>query len=260
MSRRRLDTELVRRGLVPSRGHAADAIASGRVVVGGAPAEKPGRQVDAAEAIAIIGPAPRFVSRAGNKLDAALDRFDVTVAERRALDAGASTGGFTDCLLQRGARHVIAVDVGHGQLAWSLRTDERVTVLERTNVRALEADEIGGEVELAVADLSFISLLTIAPALVRCTTADADVVLLVKPQFEAGRNQVGKGGIVRDPAVHAEVLVAVTAGLHDAGLGVIDAMRSPITGADGNHEFLVHCRKQVDRMTDDALCTIASTP
>ena len=170
-------------------------------------------------------------------------RSRCVVVGRHALDAGASTGGFTDCLLQRGAAHVEAVDVGRGQLAWSLRTDPRVTVRERVNVRALTPDDLGGPVDLAVADLSFISLLTVAPALAACTRADADLVLLVKPQFEAGRGRVGRGGIVRDPAVHAEVLQRVALGLAEAGLPVVGVVASPLRGADGNVEFLVHSRK-----------------
>lgn len=241
--RRRLDVELVRRGLVESRARAADAIAAGRVVVGGAPADRAARQVAAGESIALVGPRSRFVSRGGEKLDAALAAFGVGVAGRRALDVGASTGGFTDCLLQRGAAHVYAVDVGRGQLAWSLRTDERVTVLESTNVRGLDAAHLGGAVPLAVVDVSFISLLTVAPALVEATTPDADLVLLAKPQFEAGRASVGKGGVVRDAEVHAEVLRRLAVGLREAGLPVVDAIPSPLLGADGNREFLLQVRR-----------------
>jgi 23S rRNA (cytidine1920-2'-O)/16S rRNA (cytidine1409-2'-O)-methyltransferase len=241
--RRRLDTELVRRGLVDSRARAVDAIRSGRVLVGGARAETPARQVGDDEAIRIDGPAARYVSRGGDKLAAALARFAVRVEGVRALDAGASTGGFTDCLLQHGAAHVEAVDVGRGQLAWSLRTDARVTVRERCNVRNLTAADLGGEVDLAVADLSFISLLTVAPALAACTSTTGSLVLLVKPQFEAGRDRVGRGGIVRDPAVHTDVLTRVATGLAAGGLPVVDVLRSPIRGADGNVEFLVHCQK-----------------
>jgi 23S rRNA (cytidine1920-2'-O)/16S rRNA (cytidine1409-2'-O)-methyltransferase len=229
--------------LVESRARAVDAIRSGRVLVGGARAETPARQVRDDEAIRVEGPAARYVSRGGEKLAAALERFAVRVDGVRALDAGASTGGFTDCLLQHGAAHVESVDVGRGQLAWSLRTDPRVTVRERCNVRQLTPGDIGGAVDLAVADLSFISLLTVAPALAACTTPTAELMLLVKPQFEAGRARVGRGGIVRDPAVHADVLTRVTTGLAAAGLPVVDVMRSPLQGADGNVEFLVQCRK-----------------
>ncbi|MGH8975087.1 MAG: TlyA family RNA methyltransferase, partial [Acidimicrobiia bacterium] len=207
--RRRLDAELVRRGLVESRARAQQAIDAGRVLVSGAPADRSSRLVDAGEPIHLAGPPPRFVSRGGEKLDAALDRFGIDVTGLRALDAGASTGGFTDCLLQRGATRVVAVDVGHGQLAWSLRTDPRVEVVEGTNVRHLTPDVIGGPVELAVADLSFISLRVVAPALAGVLDGPgAEAVFLIKPQFEAGRAEVGRGGIVSDPAVHRRVLAA----------------------------------------------------
>ena len=241
--RRRLDVELVRRGLVESRARAAAAIEAGRVLVGGAPADRAARQVAAEESIALVGPPARFVSRGGEKLEAALTAFETGVAGRRALDVGASTGGFTDCLLQRGAAHVYAVDVGRGQLAWSLRTDERVTLLESTNVRGLDAAHLGGPVPLAVVDVSFISLLTVGPALVEVTTPDADLVLLAKPQFEAGRASVGKGGVVRDPQVHAEVLRRLAVGLRELGLPVVDAIASPLLGTDGNREFLLQVRR-----------------
>jgi 23S rRNA (cytidine1920-2'-O)/16S rRNA (cytidine1409-2'-O)-methyltransferase len=250
--RRRLDAELVRRGLSASRQRALEAIAAGRVLVGGLPARSPARRVTADEPISLSGDGPRFVSRGGEKLQAALDHFDVRVTGRRALDAGASTGGFTDCLLQAGAAHVVAVDVGHGQLAWTLRTDPRVTVLERTNVRSLGADDIGGPAEVCTADLSFISLSTCARALARCSTPDADLLLLVKPQFEAGRSQVGKGGVVRDPSVHRQVLRRVRDDLARAGLQADAVMPSPLRGADGNVEFFLHCRKEAAATVSDA--------
>lgn len=258
--RRRLDAELVRRGLLGSRRQAVEAIAAGRVRVGGSPAQVPARLVGAGEPIQVTGAAPRFVSRGGEKLAAAIERFSVPVRERRALDAGASTGGFTDCLLQAGAAHVVAVDVGRGQLAWSLREDPRVTVLERTNVRALEPESVGGAVDLTVADLSFISLVTVAPALVRCTRPDGDLVLLVKPQFEAGRARVGKGGIVRNRDVHRAVLREVRDGLRDAGLFVTDVMASPLRGHDGNVEFLVRCDTHGPAVDDDRLDASVPAP
>jgi 23S rRNA (cytidine1920-2'-O)/16S rRNA (cytidine1409-2'-O)-methyltransferase len=251
--RRRLDAELVRRGLLGSRRQAVEAIAAGRVRVAGSPTQAPARLVGAGEPIQLTGEAPRFVSRGGEKLAAALARFAIDVRGRRALDAGASTGGFTDCLLQAGAAHVHAVDVGRGQLAWSLRDDPRVTVRERTNVRALEPGDLGGPVDLTVADLSFISVVTVAPALTRCTRPDGDLVLLVKPQFEAGRARVGKGGIVRDPEVHRAVLHEVRDGLRDAGLHVVDVMASPLRGADGNVEFLVRCDARGPALDDATL-------
>lgn len=249
--RRRLDQEIVRRGLLPSRARAAEAIAAGLVTVGGAPATSQARQVDEGEAIRIEGAAMPFVSRGGLKLAAALDHFAIEPQGLRCLDAGASTGGFTDCLLQRGAQTVVAVDVGRGQLAWKLRNDPRVEVLERTNIRALES--IGAPADLAVGDLSFISLLTVAAALERLTTTSATLILLVKPQFEAGRARIGKGGIVRDPDVHRAVLGEVVQGLLGSGLVASSIMVSPLKGADGNVEFLLNCSKDGKRLHDDRL-------
>jgi 23S rRNA (cytidine1920-2'-O)/16S rRNA (cytidine1409-2'-O)-methyltransferase len=257
VSRRRLDSELVRRGLVSSRARATEAIAAGQVLVGGAPALSPARQVSPAESIAVRGSRPRFVSRGGDKLAYALDVFEVGVEGRRCLDAGASTGGFTDCLLQRGATAVYAVDVGRGQLAWTVREDPRVHVLERTNVRYLQPADIDGAVPVTVADLSFISLLTVAPALVRCTTLDGDLVLLVKPQFEAGRSKVGRRGVVTDPRVHQDVLVTVTTGLSEHGVVAVHVVESPLRGADGNREFLVHGRREGSPIALDALSALA---
>ena len=242
--RRRLDAELVRRGLVPSRARAVEAIAAGRVLVGGLPATAAARRVGPDEPV-LLREAERdsYVSRGGTKLAAGLASFGVDVRERRAVDVGASTGGFTDCLLRAGAAHVTAIDVGRGQLAWSLRTDPRVTVRERTNVRDLGPGAIDPPPTVCVADLSFISLRTVAPHLVAITHPDAEHVLLVKPQFEAGRTGVGRGGIVRDPEVHARVLHEVIAALGEAGLGVGGLTASPIRGARGNVEFLVHARR-----------------
>ncbi len=249
--RRRLDVELVRRGLVPSRTRAVEAIDAGRVLVGGAPASTAARQVDGAEAIALLAEeGPTYVSRGGHKLAGGLDAFGTSVAGRWAVDVGASTGGFTDCLLQRGAAHVYAIDVGRSQLAWSLRQDRRVTVMERTNVRSVEPEALDPRPDLCVADLSFISLRTVAPSLLALTTDAADFVLLVKPQYEAGRARVGRRGIVRDPQVHAAVLREVVAGLDECGLGVGAVVPSPLRGADGNVEFLVHARR--GRATVDA--------
>ena len=242
--RRRLDTELVRRGLAESRRQALEVIEAGRVSVRGMPASSAARRVGTDEAITVTGDGPRFVSRGGEKLAAALDHFAIDVAGRNALDAGASTGGFTDCLLQAGAARVVAVDVGRGQLAWPLRNDPRVTVLERTNIRYLEPQDIGGPADLCTADVSFISLSLCAPALARCTTDDADLVLLVKPQFEAGREQVGKGGIVRDAETHRSVLRRVRDDLTVAGVRPIAVTPSSLRGADGNIEFFFYCRKR----------------
>jgi 23S rRNA (cytidine1920-2'-O)/16S rRNA (cytidine1409-2'-O)-methyltransferase len=251
--RRRLDAELVRRGLLGSRRQAVEAITAGRVRVAGSPAPAPARLVAPDEPIQVAGDPPRFVSRGGEKLAAALDGFALDVKGCRALDAGASTGGFTDCLLQAGAMHVDAVDVGRGQLAWSLRDDPRVTVRERVNVRHLQPDDLGGPVDLTVADLSFISLVTVASALARCTKPEGDLVLLVKPQFEAGRARLGKGGVVRDPDVHQAVLHEVRDGLRDSRLQMVGIMRSPLKGADGNVEFLAHCDALGPELDDAAL-------
>ena len=233
--RRRLDVELVRRGLAESRERAQEDIASGRVLVSGSVATKASRQVDAGEALEIVGPPPRFVSRGGEKLDAAHARIGIDVTGMRCLDAGASTGGFTDCLLQRGAEHVIAVDVGFGQLHERLRDRPEVDNRERTNVRDLVLDR---PVDLVVGDLSFISLRTVLPALLAASTGD--LVLLVKPQFEAGRREVSKGkGVIRDPVVWRRVLEEVRSAASEAGATMMEAMVSPITGAEGNVEFLV---------------------
>jgi len=243
----------VRLGLFPTRQEAQAAIAAGLVLVSGAAAEKAARLVAADEPVVLLGPPSPFVGRGGLKLDAALTRFPVPVSGRRALDAGASTGGFTDCLLQRGAAHVYAVDVGHGQLHPTLRADPRVTVLERTNARTLTTDDLGAAdpgyepCPLVVTDLSFISLRSVIPALTGpVSSPEADLVLLVKPQFEAGRAAVSRGrGVVRDPDVWRGALEGVVSALHDAGTGIMGAMASPLTGAAGNVEFLLHARKGV---------------
>jgi 23S rRNA (cytidine1920-2'-O)/16S rRNA (cytidine1409-2'-O)-methyltransferase len=240
--RRRLDIEMVRRGITGSRSEAAVAIHSGAVSVAGRPAVKAGTLVDAKEPIVLARSARRFVSRGGAKLDAALDRFEVAVAGRRALDAGASTGGFTDCLLSRGAAHVVAVDVGYGQLDWRLRQDPRVTVLERTNARQLELHDLPYRPEVVTADLSFISLRLVIPALARCAATEADLLLLVKPQFEVAREAVGPGGVVSDPAEWRGVLIGVVAACAREDVANVGLMASPLRGPAGNVEFLLHGR------------------
>lgn len=240
-ARRRLDAELVRRELASSRSAAHELIAADRVTVNGAVAAKAARQVAPADAIEVIGPPARFVGRGADKLEHALDEFAVDPAGLVVLDAGASTGGFTDSVLQRGAHRVVAVDVGHGQLHERLRADERVTNLERTNVRSISADLVGGPVDLVVGDLSFISLRLVIPALVGVCKPGAPMVLLVKPQFEAGRHEVSKGrGIITDPVVHERVRREIGEALAEAGCDVMGWTTSPITGADGNVEYLVH--------------------
>jgi 23S rRNA (cytidine1920-2'-O)/16S rRNA (cytidine1409-2'-O)-methyltransferase len=224
---------------------AREAIDAGRVTVDGAPALKAARLVAPHEAVAVAGDRPGFVSRGGHKLAAALDRFAVPVAGVRALDAGASTGGFTDCLLRRGARRVVAVDVGYGQLHESLRADPRVELHDRTNVRGLRPGDLGPPFELVAADLSFISLRAVLTALLGLTAPGADLVLLVKPQFEAGRAEAARGhGVIRDPGVWRRVLVEVMTALDTGGAAIMGAMVSPLTGADGNVEFLVHARRR----------------
>jgi 23S rRNA (cytidine1920-2'-O)/16S rRNA (cytidine1409-2'-O)-methyltransferase len=242
VSRRlRLDAEMVRRGLVVSRSDAARAVAEQRVLVNGAVADKVARLVDPGDALVLSGPPPRFVSRGGDKLDAALAEFDIDVAGRTALDVGASTGGFTDCLLQRGARHVTALDVGHGQLHPKVRNDPRVTVIERANVRSVTPEMLRATPSLTVTDVSFISLTKVIPVLAQLTERGGDLVLLVKPQFEAGRQEVARGkGVITDPAVHDRVRDEVAESLLLADCRVRAWADSPITGADGNREFLVH--------------------
>ena len=243
MPRRRLDTELVRRGLATTRAEAQQAVASGLVTVSGNPATKVASLVAAEAPIAVSSSIRRFVSRGGDKLRAGLDRFRIDPIGLDCLDAGASAGGFTDCLLQAGAARVVAVDVGYGQLAWPLRNDPRVTVVERTNVRSLEPGDLPFVPDLVVADLSFISVRTALPALTRVASEDAEIVLLVKPQFEAGRDHVGRGGVVRDPEVWRAVLRDVVAACAREGIGVQAIVPSPLPGPAGNVEFLLHGRR-----------------
>jgi 23S rRNA (cytidine1920-2'-O)/16S rRNA (cytidine1409-2'-O)-methyltransferase len=239
VSRRRLDAELVRRGLASSRVEAQEAVRAGKVLVAGTPATKPTTMVGEDAALTLTGPSRRFVSRGGDKLRAALDRFPVDASARDALDAGASTGGFTDCLLKAGAARVLAVDVGYGQLDWGLRNDARVTVMERTNIRGLNPDDLPFRPSLLVADLSFISLCRVATALVALGQETATFITLVKPQFEAGRRDIGRGGVVRDPEVWRRVLGAVASSFTMAGAAPRAVIASPLLGPAGNVEFLL---------------------
>jgi 23S rRNA (cytidine1920-2'-O)/16S rRNA (cytidine1409-2'-O)-methyltransferase len=252
-ARVRLDRELVRRGLAPSREAAGEAVHAGRVLVGGAVASKPSTLVAPSDALVLAAPPRPWASRGGQKLAPALDRLGVAAAGRRCLDAGASTGGFTDVLLRRGAAEVVAVDVGYGLLDLRLRDDPRVRVLDRTNVRALDRGRAGGPVDLVVADLSFISLSTVMPALAGLAVPGADLVLLVKPQFEAGRAAVGKGGVVRDPAVRAAAVRAVAAAAAREGLGVAGLCPSDLPGPAGNVEFFLHLRAGAGGLDEAAL-------
>jgi 23S rRNA (cytidine1920-2'-O)/16S rRNA (cytidine1409-2'-O)-methyltransferase len=235
MAKKRLDVLLVERGLAESRTQAQRLIRAGLVRVRGQVADKPGPQV-ATNVEITLQARPRFVSRGGEKLEAALTRFGLDVTGAVAADVGASTGGFTDCLLQHGARRVYAIDVGYGQLAWRLRNDPRVVVMERTNARYLE--NLPESVDLVTADVAFISLGLILPAAVRWLSPDGQVVALIKPQFEAGRREVGKGGVVRDPEVHRRVLERVVSIAAELGLGLCGLMPSPLRGPAGNVEFL----------------------
>jgi 23S rRNA (cytidine1920-2'-O)/16S rRNA (cytidine1409-2'-O)-methyltransferase len=237
--RRRLDVEMVRRGLVSSRTQAAEAIRSGQVAIAGRPAAKAGTLVLPDESITLAAASRRFVSRGGEKLEAALDRFAIDVAGRMALDVGASTGGFTDCLLQRGAAHVVAADVGYGQLDWRLREDPRVTTLDRTNARDLTPGMLPYAPDLLTADVSFISLRLILPAASACAAEDAAFVLLVKPQFEAGRGDVRPGGVVSDPDVWRRVIRSIGSAGEGAGVRPAGLMASPLVGPAGNVEFLL---------------------
>ncbi|WP_026116871.1 TlyA family RNA methyltransferase [Nocardiopsis valliformis] len=243
--RSRLDAELVRRGHARSRGHAAEMIESGFVLVSGMVASKAATQIGTDQPIVVRTPSeePPYVSRGAHKLIGALDAFELDVKGRRALDAGASTGGFTDVLLRRGAAHVTAVDVGYGQLAWSLRSDDRVRVMERVNVRELTPEQIGEpRPDLVVGDLSFISLKLVLGALRECVAPDADFSMMVKPQFEVGKARVGAGGVVREPELRAEAVSDVAAHALTLGLGVVDVTASPLPGPSGNVEYFLWMR------------------
>lgn len=248
MARRaRVDAELVRRGLARSRQQAAELIGAGRVSIDGMPAAKPATAIAVSATLTVENPDERsWVSRGAHKLMGALDGFGLAVDDRRCLDAGASTGGFTEVLLDRGAREVVAVDVGYGQLAWSLRNDPRVTVMERTNVRDLTPDAIGGPVDLVVADLSFISLSTVLPALASCAMPDADIVPMVKPQFEVGKDRVGAGGVVSDPQLRAEAVLTVARRAEALQWHTVGVTASPLPGPSGNVEYFLRLRSQTD--------------
>jgi 23S rRNA (cytidine1920-2'-O)/16S rRNA (cytidine1409-2'-O)-methyltransferase len=245
--RDRIDRVLVQRGLASSRERAQRLIMSGNVRVGDRTVDKPGAVVDAGAEIRVLAGDIPYVSRGGLKLEAALRHWHLDVRGRVALDVGASTGGFTDCLLQHGAARVIAVDVGYGQLDWRLRQDPRVTVLERTNVRYLRAEQLPETPTLAVIDVSFISLRLVLPVVVGLLAPRADVLALVKPQFEVGKGQVGKGGIVRDPALHEAAVKDVCAVAAGLGAVVQGRMESPVLGPKGNREFLVWLTTAAER-------------
>lgn len=243
MAKKRLDQILVERGLAPSRERAKSIILAGLVDVNGQRNDKPGTPVPQDADITVRGPDHPYVSRGGLKLEAALDAFGIDPAGRLAVDIGASTGGFTDCMLQRGARRVYAIDVGYNQLDYKLRTDDRVVVFERENIRHFDVSRLEELPDLAVIDVSFISLELVLPKAVELTTSPADLIALVKPQFEAGRDQVGKGGIVRDPQVRQMTVEKIARAATDLGLEQLGVVESPIHGAKGNVEFLLALKK-----------------
>ena len=255
MTRRaRLDAELVRRGLARSRAHASELVANGRVTVRGTVATKAATAIEADTPVIVRedDDDPNWASRGAYKLVGALDAFALPVQGRRCLDAGASTGGFTDVLLRRGATHVVAADVGRGLLVWRLQTDDRVTVLDRTNVRALTPEQTGGRVDLVVADLSFISLRLVLPALLACGTPDADLVPMVKPQFEVGKERLGSGGVVREPELRAESVRTVLSAAAELGLRAHGVVASPLPGPSGNVEYFAWLRRGEPLAPEDA--------
>ena len=243
MAKARIDKLVFERGLAESRSQAQALILAGQVLVNEQRIDKPGQTVDADCQIRIKGEQSRYVSRGGLKLEAALAAFNTEVVGKICIDIGASTGGFTDCLLQHGAKHVFAVDAGHNQMAWKIRSDPRVTVVEGTNARYLEADQFSDRFDLATIDVSFISLKMIFPAVVKTLKEGADCIALIKPQFEVGKGEVGKGGIVKDPAQHERVLKEIKQAAMTEGMQPISLIPSPILGAEGNKEFLIHLRK-----------------
>ena len=244
MTRRRLDVELVRRHLARSREQAQELIANGHVVVDGMSASKPATQVEDSSSIKVtVDVDEEYVSRGAHKLIGALDTFNVDVAGRTALDAGASTGGFTDVLLRRGVHHVFCVDVGYGQLAWKVQQDARVRVMDRTNVRHLTLEQLGTQVNLVVADLSFISLETVLPALVAVMTDDADALLMVKPQFEVGKDALGSGGVVESAQQRIDSVNKIALKAFSLGLGTAGVVASPLPGPSGNVEYFLWLRR-----------------
>ncbi|AYJ49878.1 TlyA family RNA methyltransferase [Rhodococcus sp. P1Y] len=259
MARRaRVDAELVRRGLARSREHAVELIDAGRVKIAGTVATKPATAVEAGTPLLVSESdnEVQWASRGAHKLLGALDVFErggLSVAGKRCLDAGASTGGFTDVLLSKDAREIVAVDVGYGQLVWRLQSDDRVRVIDRTNVRSIDAELIGGPVEVIVADLSFISLKLVLPAFVACSAPGTDLALMVKPQFEVGKNRVGSGGVVRDSQLRAESVIEVASAAAALGMSLVDVTASPLPGPSGNVEYFLWLRSGPDESHSDAV-------
>lgn len=252
--KKRLDSLLLEQGWVSSRQRARGLILAGDVLVDGQVMDQVGRLVDQDAFIKIKGEALcPYVSRGGWKLESALEGFSCSVLDKVALDVGASTGGFTDCLLQKGCRRVYAVDVGYGQLAWTLRQDHRVVLLERQNIRYLSPDDLPERADLATIDVSFISLSLVLPAVKELVVRAGDILCLVKPQFEVGKGEVGKGGVVRDPQKHEQVLRKVIARADDLGLWTLGLIRSPLKGPKGNVEFFLHLRSDSQRPSEEQI-------
>ncbi len=256
MNRQRADVVLTERGVFPSRERARAAIMAGEVRIGGRQVRKAGEIVEA-QAEVEVASGPRYVSRGGEKLEGALERFGVDVAGMRAVDVGASTGGFTDCLLQHGVADVVAIDVGYGQLAWEIRRDRRVRVFERTNIRKVTPEMVGAPFDLAVIDVSFIGLSKVLPSVCRLLDEKGQLLALVKPQFEVGKSRVGKKGVVRDPLIHEEALRGVATAAEEQGLIVRDMTWSPLTGPEGNIEFWLWAARGGTRMQSDPAEVVA---
>ena len=254
--KKRLDILITERGFAKSREKAKAIIMSGTVYVDGQKEDKPGTSFEEDVEIEVKGKQLRYVSRGGLKLEKAIDVFKIDLGGKKCIDAGASTGGFTDCMLQNGAEHVISIDVGYGQFDWGLRNDERVTVMEKTNIRYLKREDIEYSADFLAADLSFISLKKVLPAMKELISEEGEMVLLIKPQFEAGREKVGKHGVVRDPEVHLEVINSIIEFCKEENMHPIGLAVSPIKGPEGNIEFLLHCSKQPGEFVDyeDILC------
>jgi len=256
--KQRLDVYLVENGLVSGRDLAKSLIMEGKVYVNNQKADKAGDQIGEKDKVEVRGETLKYVSRGGLKLEKAMASFPISLAGSVAMDIGASTGGFTDCMLQNGAVKVFSVDVGYGQLAWKLRTDERVVNMERTNIRYVTADDIGEQLDFASIDVSFISLKLVLPVACQLLKDGGELVALIKPQFEAGREKVGKKGVVRDPAVHREVIETVTKFAQENGFDVLGLEFSPIRGPEGNIEYLMYARKDNNSQKKDLTEEIAS--
>ena len=256
MAKTRLDVLMTEQGLAESREKARAIIMSGQVFVNGQRADKPGAAFEPDAVIEVHGSLCPYVSRGGLKLEKALAQFGVDPSGCVCSDSGASTGGFTDCLLQKGAKKVFAIDVGYGQLAWKIRSDPRVVTMERTNIRYVTPEQLGEPLDLSVVDVSFISLKLVLPAIQALLKPTGQVVCLIKPQFEAGKDRVGKKGVVRDPAVHAEVVESTCRMAEELGFGVLGVTFSPVKGPEGNIEFLAHLRRGAESGPRDVLALV----